>query len=834
MKLFKRKNQNLEVVRYNPTIDKGLNSLQLKNRVESKLVNNTKQSSGKSYFRIVFDNTVTFFNLIYLVLFVALILVGSYDNLLFLVIIFLNTLISIIQECKAKKTVEKLSMVTLPKVKVIRNSETVDVATTKLVLDDVVVLEVGNQIPADCIILDGKIDVNESLLTGESNAVRKSKNDLLFAGSFIMSGSCHARVDKIGKDSYIQSIASEAKKFKSPNSNLYKDLKLIIRYIGIGIIPVGAILFLMNFYASGQDIARAVTKTCGAITGMIPAGMFLLVTIALAVGVVKLSRRKTLVQDLFSIEMLARVNVLCLDKTGTITDGTMQVCDVIDITQHELDTETIIANILNAQKTNNATSNALLLKFGKNNELKPVYNMEFASKRKFTATSFEDFGTFAIGAAEFVNCNLTEEVKNQIYDFSADGKRVLLLVHSDDYLDEKEQLPQNTTPIALIAIQDQIREDAIETIEWFKQNNVNIKIISGDNPITVSNIAKRVGVENADACVSLEGLSLQEVEKIATKFTVFGRVSPEQKHVIIKTLKKNGNVVAMTGDGVNDTLALKEADCSIAMADGSDIARGLSNLVLLDSKFSSLPAVVREGRQVINNVQQSSTLFLMKTLFTILLSLFTIVTFSEYPFTNTQMFLLEMFVIGLPSVILALQPNTSLIKGNFIPVVLKKSIPSGLLMFITVFTIVILQNSLNLFAAEEYRTLTTLSLTCTGYMNLLFLCLPLNKLKWFCLGASLFCNLVAIIAMGWFFGMTAFTLKVMLTLLGVIVTTIPLNIFVPKGVDKVLAMYAKNKQKSQEKENVAKQKQPVLEQNQGETNIDKTTLEKTKEKIEEK
>ena len=798
MKLFNKKTQNTEVVRYNPTIEKGLNSLQLKNRVESKLVNNTKQSSGKSYFRIVFDNTVTFFNFIYIVLFAALIAVGSYNNLLFLVIIVSNTLISIIQECKAKKTVEKLSVVTLPKVKVVRNGEINEVATTKLVLDDVVVLEVGNQIPADCIILDGKVDVNESLLTGESNAIRKTKNEQLFAGSFIMSGSCYARVDKIGKDSYIQSIATEAKKFKSPNSNLYKDLNLIIKYIGIGIIPVGALLFLMNYYVYNQSIVMAVTRTCGAITGMVPAGMFLLVTIALAVGVVKLSRRKTLVQDLFSIEMLARVDVLCLDKTGTITDGTMQVCDVIDLNKHSLETEKIIANILNAQKTNNSTSSALLLKFGKDNELKPVYNMEFASKRKFTATSFEGYGTFAIGASEFVNCELSEQLKAQIYELSANGKRVLLLVHSDEYLDENEQLPQNTTPIALVAIQDHIREDAIDTIEWFKQNNVSIKIISGDNPITVSNIAKRVGVENAESCVSLEGLSLQEVEKIATKFTVFGRVSPEQKHVIVKTLKKNGHVVAMTGDGVNDTLALKEADCSIAMADGSDVARGISNLVLLDSKFSSLPAVVREGRQVINNVQQSSTLFLMKTLFTILLSLFSVLTFSGYPFENTQLFLLEMFIIGLPSVILALQPNTSLIKGNFIPVVLKKSIPSGLLMFISVLTVVILMRT-GVFVSEEYFTLATLTLTFTGFMNLFFLCLPLNKLKCFCLGTSLFCVIVAIVAMGDFFGMTAFTLKVIMTFLIILAATIPLNIFVPKAVDKVIGMYAKNKQKKQEK-----------------------------------
>lgn len=799
--MAKKNKKNFEVVRYNPTIDKGLNSLQLKGRYDEKLTNKTKQGSGKSFFRILFDNIVTFFNFIWLLILVALIAVGSYSDLLFIIVIVANTLISIIQECKAKITVEKLSVVTLPRVKVVRNSKQVEVQTSNIVLDDVIILEIGNQIPADSIILDGKVEVNESLLTGESDAVKKQKGDTLLAGSFIISGSCYARVDKVGKDSYIQSVASEAKKFKSPNSNLYKDINLIIKYIGIGIIPVGGLMFINNFYSYGQNIKIAITKTCGALTGMIPAGMFLLITIALAVGVIKLARKKTLVQDLFSIEMLARANVLCLDKTGTITDGTMEVSEVVQLnTLDGVENENVIANILNAQKTNNSTSNALLLKFGKNNDFKVVANIEFSSKRKFTATSFENLGTFAFGAAEFLNCNLNEKLKQMIYDYSAEGKRVLMLVHSPQMLSDEESLPQNTTPLALITIEDHIRDDAIETIKWFKENNVDIKIISGDNPITVSNIAKRVGVENADACVSLEGLSLQEVEKIADKFTIFGRVSPEQKHTIIKTLKKQGNIVAMTGDGVNDTLALKEADCSIAMADGSEVARSLSNLVLMDSKFSSLPSVVKEGRQVINNVQQSSTLFLMKTLFTITLSLFSIVTLSGYPFQPVQLFLLELFVIGLPSVILALQPNTKLIKGNFIPVVLKRSIPSGILMFINVLAVIIFMR-FGWLDAEEYQTLSTITLIATGYINLFFLCLPLNKLRIGCLSISLLCIVVAIVAMGDFFGMTMFSLKVLLMLLGFVFASIPLHVFIPKIVNKIEASYKKNKQKRKEKNN---------------------------------
>lgn len=792
MKLSLKK--SFDIVRYSPTIEEGLNKEQLDERINHKLYNVTKQKGNKSYFRICCGNIFTFFNFIWILIFSALMAVQSYSDLLFIVVIFLNTLISIIQECRAKATVEKLAMTTMPRVKVVRDSTILEVMAGNIVLDDVIKLEIGNSIPADCIIMDGKIEVNESLLTGESDAIKKNIGDKLFSGSFIISGACTAKVDKVGKDSYIQSVASQAKKFKSPNSNLNKDLNTIIKYIGIGIIPVGVIMFINNYYSYGSSMKYAITKTCGALTGMVPAGMFLLITIALAVGVVKLSKKKTLVQDLFSIEMLARTNVLCLDKTGTITDGTMQVKELIDLKYYKRNTnEKVIANILYEQKTNNSTSNALLMQFSKQNDWKMKYNLEFSSKRKCTATSFEGKGTFVIGAPEFTGCKLDKKLQDLIFEHSESGKRVLLLVHSDKMLDEKEIIPTDSEPLALITIEDHIREDAYDTIEWFKQNGVQIKIISGDNPITVSNIARRVGVENADACISLEGMSLVEVEKIATKFTVFGRVSPEQKHTIIKALKKNGDTVAMTGDGVNDTLALKEADCSIAMADGSEVARNLSNLVLMDSKFSSLPAVVKEGRQVINNVQQSSTLYLMKTLFTILLSLFSIVTLSGYPFTPVQLFILELFVIGMPSVILALQPNSSLIKGDFIPVVLKRSIPSGLLMFLNVFAVIILMR-FGILDAEEFSSLSTLTLILTGYINLFFLCLPLNKLRIGCLSLSAFCIILAISVMGDFFGITSFSLKVIIMLLVFAVVSIPLHILIPKVVKKIEMIYLKRQQ----------------------------------------
>ncbi len=780
-----KKKRDIEIVRYEPDINVGLTKQQIQERFSNKLINNIKQSSGKSYLKILIDNVCTFFNLIWLIVFVALVAVGAFSDLLFILVIIANTALAIIQEIKAKRTVEKLSYVTTPKIKTIRDGREERIPANRLCLDDIIKLSMGNQIPTDCILVDGKIEVNESMLTGESLGVKKYEGDILYAGSYIIAGGCTARVNKIGKDSYIQTVASQAKKFKSPASNLFKDINHLVKYIGIIILPIGGLMLLNNFFAYGKNINIAVAKTCGSITGMVPAGMFLLITIALSLGVIKLGRKKTLVQDIYSIEMLARTNCLCLDKTGTITDGTLRVSEHINLKiLDSIGNDQIIANMLNAQASNNQTSSALLLFYKKANDMFVDYNIPFSSQRKFTATSFEGLGTFAFGAPEFLHAGaLDEKVENIIMQKQKEGKRVLMLVHSPEYLvPEKDELPYYMEPLALIVMEDHIREDAIETIKWFKENDVNIKIISGDNPYTVANIAKRVGVDNADACISLEGLSLNEVEKIANDFTVFGRVSPEQKHIIIKTLKKHGATVAMTGDGVNDTLALKEADCSIAMADGSDVARNLSNIVLLDSKFSSLPAVVREGRQVINNVQRSSTLFLMKTVFTILLSLITIITLTPYPFSPSQLLPLEMFVIGIPSVILAIQPNSNLITGDFIPEVLKRALPNGLLMLFNML-IIIMFSSLNIINVQELQTLSTLVLTTTGFINLVYLCKPFNALRITCCGISGLCLIVALTTLGSFFGVVSFTWKVILILLAMVAVAVPLHLYIPKLSD---------------------------------------------------
>jgi cation-transporting ATPase E len=774
------KKSEIKIERYQPIVHEGLTNQQVKSRIEQELVNNTKQKTSKSYLKIFTDNIFTFFNMLWLVIIAALIVVKSYSDLLFIVVIVFNTGIAIFQEIRSKRTVEKLSLITTPKVTVVRDGQEIEVKAEEIVLDDILILSLGNQIPADCILVEGVAEVNESLLTGESRPVKKEINSELLAGSFLTSGKCYARVNKVGKDSYVQSLAKAAKNFKQPNSNLFRDLNKIIKYIGFFIIPVGVLSFFNNYsWAGNGDLTDSVAKTCGGLIGMIPAGMFLLISVALTVGVIKLAEKKTLVQNLYSIEMLARSNVLCLDKTGTITDGTMSVKEVIlynDKTEEDI--QKAIASITAAQDIHNNTSMALMKYFGKESSLKITQNIPFSSDRKYTASSFEDNGTYVIGASEYIKANMSEEIIEEINNSANKGYRVLLLAHSDDQIKE-DKLPKNLETIALILIEDTIRPDAIETIKWFKENDVEVKIISGDNPQTVSYIAERVGVENAKDFVNLEGYSLEEVEKIADKYTVFGRVSPEQKHALIKALKKN-NVVAMTGDGVNDTLALKEADCSIAMADGSEVARNISNLVLLNSNFSSLPSVVEEGRRVINNVQSSSTLFLMKTILTILLTIFVLIARVDYPFKPTQMFLLEFFVIGIPSFFLALLPNKEIIRGDFIPYVLKKGLPYGIILLFNVAVALIL-GKLGFLSATETSTLATIILTIAGFLNLVSLSFPYSIFKILIVSFSFVGLTAAGIFLTDFFGMVNITTNVwkialILTLLTSVVLLILKNI----------------------------------------------------------
>lgn len=764
-----------DVVRFETDIVTGLNNEQIEQRKKANLINKTKVKSSKSYGAIFAKNIFTFFNMLWAIIAAALIAVGSYSDLIFIFVIIANTAIAIIQEIRAKITIEKLSIVTTPLIKTLRNGEIVEIPSDQLLLDDVIILSNGSQIPSDCKILEGKVEVNESLLTGESNPIEKSTDAMLLSGSFIVTGQCYARVDKIGKDNYIYQMAKKAKEFKAPQSNLFKDLNRLIKYIGIALVPIGILTFLKEYAQEGSTIKDQITNTSGALTSMIPAGMFLLVTLALAIGVIKLAKKKTLVKDLYSIEMLARTNVLCLDKTGTITDGTMRVIDFMTYTKKRKSSiKKILSNILNVQTTINATSSAMIKEFGRGNDYTALNIVEFSSERKYSITQLSNHNIYFLGAATRIGCYLSQEQLDYIKEQQEKGLRVLALAEQEGGKFDKKMTGENSVLLALIIIEEHIREDAVETIQWFKDNGVNIKIISGDDPSTVSKIAERVGVENSDKYISLENFSLKEVEQMADQFTVFGRVTPEQKYTIIKALKNKGNVVAMTGDGVNDTLALKEADCSIAMADGSEVARSISKLVLLESNFSSLPSVVKEGRQVINNVQNSSSLFLMKTFFAITLTIITLFVQLPYPFKPSMMLLLEAFVIGIPSFLLTFEPNTKPIRGNFIPQVLKRSLPRALLMLLNVLIVMILyySQSIQTLTFDEYRTLCVLLLTYTGLLNLSTLCFPLTLIRGITLAISFVCITGTLLGIPSLFSVTSNSFAVIVTFFAIILASI--------------------------------------------------------------
>lgn len=685
---------------YDTDLFVGLTSEIVEQRKEDNLVNKVSDGKGKTVMGIIFSNFFTFFNMLYFVITILFIVLKSYDNLMFLTTIIPNLIIGIIQEIKAKRMMDKLSLMSAPTTTVIRDGEKLEIPVSEIVLDDIIFYTAGKQICADSIVLEGFIEVNESLLTGEADAILKQPGDLLLSGSFVVSGMAVARVDKVGKDNYIEKLSKDAKMYLKPRSEILRSLNGIIKFVSLIIIP----LAVMTYLTSSKDEARdylgflnkqGIIKAASSMLAMIPAGLFLLTSMALFVSVIRLARVKTLVQELYCIEMLARVNMLCLDKTGTITDGTMRVTDCIEIKNPtDYTIREIIGSMMQTFEETNPTADALINYFEKNTVLKATDKIPFSSKRKFSAVTFGDIGTFVLGAPEFVLTSGFDRIAAKVERYAAQGNRVLLLGLTKSKV-KPDETPRGVTPVCLIILEDHIRDDAIETIEYFKQNGVDIKVISGDNPVTVSKIALRAGIEGAERYISLAGLTDDEVRDSVFEYNVFGRVSPEQKRILIKTLKEHKKTVAMTGDGVNDILALKEADCSIAMASGSEAARYVSHLVLMDSNFSSMPRVVQEGRRVINNIQKTSTLYLVKTLFSILLTIMYIILGTQtgairmpYPFSAKNLYLIEWFAIGIPSFFLALQPNRELVQGKFLPNVVKSVLPGAL-------TVVILHLLLN-------------------------------------------------------------------------------------------------------------------------------------------
>lgn len=710
----------------------GLTLFQVQSRKEQKLVNTKEVKTSKSYLSIIIKNVFTLFNMLWFAIAFILIYIGAYEELFFMIIIILNLLIGIIQEIKAKLTVEKLSLLTAPVATVKREGKEYNIPVTSVVLDDIIKLNMGKEICCDSIIVSGNVEVNESMLTGESVPVKKTEGDNLFAGSFVTSGSCTARVDKVGSENYVQKLAKKAKKLKEPKSELLKSLRLLINIIAILILPLTAITVYRNYNIFDGVIYRTITKSAGAVVGMIPSGMFLLTSVALAVGVVRLAKKRTLVQDLYCIEMLARTTTLCLDKTGTITDGTMDVVKEITLNQDKTALKDIVSSILYATKDENHTALALINKYSKNEILKAEKAYPFSSARKYSAI-YLNGKTYVLGAAEYIFSDLDKKTKDIIYKYSQSGYRVLSIGYCDKEI-ENNVLPNDVKPLYLILLEDHIRDNAPKTIEWFNKNNVKIKIISGDNPVSVAEIAKKAGVINADKYISVENMTEAEIIEAVKEYTVFGRVTPEQKAYLIKALKQNKEVTAMTGDGVNDILAMKESDCSIAMAAGTEAARNVANLVLLDSDFSRMPEVVAEGRRVINNITKTSSMFLMKTFFVIFLvvifAFFPVAKYPySYPFSPKQMMLLEILVIGMPSFFIALQPNINLIKGRFLSSVFKKCIPAAVILTLST---VVLYNFGQFFGElfgtnyNDIVTMAMLTVTFTGFEMLGITCYKFN------------------------------------------------------------------------------------------------------------
>lgn len=740
----------------------GLTDEEVRQRVEEGLTNRADISTDKTTKEIVISNVFTYFNLIFLVITILLIMVGSFRNLTFLPIIIGNTVIGIVQEIRAKKTLEKMSLLNAPRADVIRNGSVKQISTEELVKDDVILLTAGKQICADAVVISGNIQVNESLLTGEADEVEKTEGSTLMSGSFVVSGECYARLEKVGNESYISKLSLEAKSMGGKEqSEMIRSINLIVKWVGIVIIPIGLILFWQSHFVNGESITKSVTSTVAAIIGMIPEGLYLLTTVALALSTMKLARKKVLLHDMKSIETLARVDVLCVDKTGTITEPDMKLKEIFlcknsgaDGTQTALtldEIKSLILDYANASVDNNATMLALKAYAAEaltNNtsalHRTAVSQQAFSSSLKYGSVTFSD-GTYLLGAPEFIMHEDFARIEEEIIPYADKGDRVLLFARYDGE-NVENGINGSVTPLGFVALANPIRENAVKTFEYFKSQGVAIKVISGDNPRTVSRIAIQAGIESAESFV--DAATLDTEDKIAdavNKYTVFGRVTPKQKKQLVKALQAKGHTVAMTGDGVNDILAMKDADCSVAMASGSEAAAQAAQVVLLDSDFAHMPDVVYEGRRVVNNIQRSASLFLVKNIFSLLLSLFSVILMVTYPLEPAQVSLISMFTIGVPGFLLALEQNKDRIKGHFITNVMLKALPGGLTDVIAVGALVVC-GEVFCISDASIGTIATLVLSVVGFMILFKISEPLNGMKY----AVIIGNIAGLVFSGFF------------------------------------------------------------------------------------
>lgn len=740
--------KRIPTTRYRPDHQTGLTAQQVQEHRMHGWTNQPVDPPSKTTKEIIQENVFTYFNLIFLVLAVLLCLVGSFRDLTFLPVIVLNTLIGIIQETRAKKVLDNLTMLNAPHAMVIRDGKKSQINAEDLVIDDIVIFEAGNQVCADAEVCAGEVQVNESLLTGESDEITKRKGDQLMSGSFIVSGQCHARLDKVGADSYISRLTLEAKAMQNTEqSEMIRSLDKLVKWVGVAIIPIGIILFIQAFVFQGEGFRSSVTSMIAAVIGMIPEGLYLLASVALAVSSIRLAQKKVLLHDMKCIETLARVNVLCVDKTGTITENTMEVQDVIPTKEYEEGELRPLSELLGdftaAQSSDNITMEAMKRYFKIASGKKAVAKTGFSSASKYSSVTFEE-ASYVLGAPEFVLKEQYENYEEAISAHASKGARVLVFGTAKEEPDGKP-LKEAVTPLAYVLLANPIRQEAKETFTYFAEQGVEVKVISGDNPLTVSEVAKEAGIAGAERYVDASTLHTEEEMRAAVlNNAVFGRVTPNQKRKFVQILKEEGKTVAMTGDGVNDVLALKDADCSIAMASGSDAAAQASQLVLLESDFSCMPEVVLEGRRVVNNIQRSASLFLVKNIFSFLLSLVSFVFMFTYPLEPSQISLISMFTIGVPAFFLALEPNKNIIKGHFLTNVFLKALPAALTDVLAVGALVIFGRTFGVSSAD-ISTAATMLLSIVGFMILYTISAPMNVLRGVifggCIVGLLFCSI---------------------------------------------------------------------------------------------
>ena len=710
---------------------KGLTDEQVLQRIENGQTNKVEDDKTRTNWEIIRDNVCTLFNLFNLLIAIALISVKAYTNLAYMLIIIVNIVIGIVQEIHARNLVQKLSVLKVSKATVVRNGKEKEINIDEIVLDDVIILDSGKQICADSVVLDGEVEVNESLLTGESDTILKQKGDKLLSGSYVVSGKCHSKVEKVGKDNFAAQITSETKKYKRAESELVNSMKKVTNFTSFVIIPVGIILFVQAYFFRNVDITNSVVSTAAALLGMLPKGLMLLITISLATGVIKLAKKRVLVQDLYSVETLAHIDTLCLDKTGTITEGRMKVDNVKVYNEkcmpHSI--QKMMTAFVNEMTDNNATFMALKDYYQGEDKFEVADTMAFSSERKWSSISFKNEGSIVLGAPERLIEKSKMEMPKEIIDAQKAGRRMLFIAYTNKVISD-EKLPELEI-VAAITLDDPLRKNAKEMLGFFKKQNVDIKVISGDNPLTVSSIAKKAGLESYNAYIDLSTISSDdEIPELVDKYSVFARVMPHQKSLIVKALQEKGHSVAMTGDGVNDVVALKQADCSITLPEASDIARQVSQIVLLNSDFSVLKDVLMEGRRVVNNITNVARIFFIKTIYSMLLSLFNIITNTAFPFIPIQITLIDLVIEGYTSFFLSFKENSKPIKGTFLRTVIKNAMPYALAIIVSIIILTFTRQGLNL-NVEEAETVMYLAIGGISVFAVIEACRPFTKISTF-------------------------------------------------------------------------------------------------------